>query len=102
MTTMAYGPHANARDRQLDSIRQRRRRQSWQRRVEQPQEPPFVRYMQFVKEVQRISMAGIMPSQKLFDLCRYTHFKSAAELCATYGVTWDTVAEDAGLKRGRG
>lgn len=96
MTTMA-------RQQQLETRKHKRRRERVRHFVNAtPEEPPFMQYLRFVREVQRISMAGIMPSQERFDLCKYTHFASAAELCAKYGVTWSTVAEDAGLKWGRG
>lgn len=96
MTTMA-------RQQQLETLKYKRRRERVRHFVnEQPQEPPFMQYMKFVAEVRRIAMCNIMPSQERFDLCKYTHFGTAAELCAKYGVTWQTVAEDAGLKWGRG
>jgi hypothetical protein len=49
-------------------------------------------YRQFMAEVRRISMAGIMPTQERFDFAKPAVWQSANELCARFGVTWDEMA----------
>lgn len=95
-------PPRTRRDTERDMLAQRRRRERFRKLQAEPVEKPQITYVQLVAEVRRISMGGVMPTPQRFDECKYTHFGKAAELCDALGVTWQMVAEDAGLRmRGR-
>lgn len=77
---------------------QRYRDRLRQEREEAARQKPPITYVELVKEVRRISMGGVCPSPERFDYCKPAVWPKAAELCDALGVTWQDVAEDAGLR----
>jgi hypothetical protein len=94
---------SEARLRQLERLKLTRRRQQWKREVVQVAEIQVgPTWHEFMAEVRRISMAGIMPTQERFDLAKPAVWQSANELCARFGVTWDEMAAMVDLTPRRG
>lgn len=55
-------------------------------------------YVQVLTEIQRIAMGGVMPSEAVFDLARPATWPTANESCVLWGLSWEQLAEEAGLK----
>lgn len=51
-----------------------------------------------IKELKRISMAGMMPTQAQFDAARPANWATAQAQCKRFDMTWGQLAEEAGLK----
>lgn len=91
-------PDHEVRRRQINAASQKRRRDKWKREVAAPPEKPQPTFRQFVAEVCRISMGGVMPTMERYNFCKPVTWPTAQEMCESFGVTWSEVAEYAGLK----
>jgi hypothetical protein len=61
-----------------------------------------ITYRQFVAELQRQAMGGRMPSMRVFDYAKPTTWPTADECCAHFALSWEELAEEAGLQLPRG
>jgi hypothetical protein len=52
----------------------------------------------FVREIQRISMAGVMPSMAVYNMAKPVTWPTALEFCQRFEMDWYDMTEEAGLR----
>jgi hypothetical protein len=62
------------------------------------QEEHEVTLADFVREIQRISMAGVMPSMAVYNMAKPVTWPTALELCQRFEMDWYDMTEEAGLR----
>lgn len=64
----------------------------------EPKRPALPTLEEVVREIQRISMGGVMPTQAQFDQARPSHWATAWAQIQRLKMSWTQLAEEAGLK----
>lgn len=101
--TLAEANRSESRQRQLDSLKAKRRADADRKdREARARAAADVSRAQLVAEVKRISMGGHMPTQTAFNMSKPATWPTANALVMKFHTSWEAIAEECGLEWSRG
>jgi hypothetical protein len=86
-----------ARDIQLEALKRKRKSTRIAREYILPGERELA-LVDFIREIQRIAMGGIMPTMAVFNMTKPVTWPTALEFCQRFNLDWYDFAEEAGLR----